>query len=513
MLSERSKRLVNDDALARLAAAEPVLPPGVRVGAPHSPQEQEADRAADTITAGGQLTGVARTSRRTRTGTGGGQPLPPQLRRKMETGYGADLSDVRVHTDDHAATLNDRLGSRAVTHGPDIHMGAKQYAPGSAAGAHLIAHEVAHVLQQRSAPMVMQRKMAFSGPLGKVSASAKLSGLFGNESTFSKITKMYERYKKTRTAQEEVQLLQSIIGLVGYWESRHGDAASKTEQERVTILNKLRTAAILELPKAITQADYMYSNTAGTESGDRRWEHVHAEGEGVTAQTAAGLGAQPKEQRKGRPRELDMADMAHQYELSDAELAAIHAYTGGAYDLMNAAEGNRMGSKVAPESATQARAEGLMHGHIAKEGLQKLPDFQGEVWRGMGLPKALFKKLFLDQDVFTLDQFYSTTTDQKQAAIINKKHNSTSEVAFVMKMKVLDGKNVEKLSQVASEKEILLAPGAPFAIRHRQQIADKAKKAELGAGEGQEVWVIDLFQTRRAPKPAVTYQASGVRPK
>lgn len=68
-----------------------------------------------------------------------------------------DLSDVRVHTDDVADRLNRSVSARAFATGSDVYFARGQYNPGSAAGDKLIAHELAHVVQQRGAPT--------SGPL------------------------------------------------------------------------------------------------------------------------------------------------------------------------------------------------------------------------------------------------------------------------------------------------------------------------------------------------------------
>jgi hypothetical protein len=59
-----------------------------------------------------------------------------------------DFSKVRVHTDNEADKMNQDLRARAFTHGQDIYFGASQYNTQSIEGKRLIAHELAHVLQQ-----------------------------------------------------------------------------------------------------------------------------------------------------------------------------------------------------------------------------------------------------------------------------------------------------------------------------------------------------------------------------
>ncbi len=82
------------------------------------------------------------------TASGGGAPLPEAQRSKFEASLGADLSAVRVHTDGASTAAAERLDAHAYTVGHDIHFGDGQYDPASARGEHLLAHEVAHTVQQ-----------------------------------------------------------------------------------------------------------------------------------------------------------------------------------------------------------------------------------------------------------------------------------------------------------------------------------------------------------------------------
>jgi len=79
---------------------------------------------------------------------GGGQPLPHDLRNRMEQSFGADFSAVRVKADANADNLNRALRSRAFTTGQDLFFKRGEYDPASHAGQEVIAHELAHVVQQ-----------------------------------------------------------------------------------------------------------------------------------------------------------------------------------------------------------------------------------------------------------------------------------------------------------------------------------------------------------------------------
>lgn len=78
----------------------------------------------------------------------GGQPLDSAARSRMSEAFDHDFSGVRVHTNAAAAGLSDSLNARAFTIGSDIAFGAGEYQPGTIIGDALIAHELAHVVQQ-----------------------------------------------------------------------------------------------------------------------------------------------------------------------------------------------------------------------------------------------------------------------------------------------------------------------------------------------------------------------------
>jgi Domain of unknown function (DUF4157) len=82
-------------------------------------------------------------------GRGGGEALPASLRNELESRIGADLGDLRVHHDPAAAALASRHDAVAFAQGSGVFFADGMYDPSSAAGKQLIAHEAAHVVQQR----------------------------------------------------------------------------------------------------------------------------------------------------------------------------------------------------------------------------------------------------------------------------------------------------------------------------------------------------------------------------
>ena len=80
---------------------------------------------------------------------GRGAPLPDSERSFFEPRFGRDLSGVRLHTGADAAASARALDAQAYTVGDNVVFGAGRYAPGSASGRRLMAHELMHVVQQR----------------------------------------------------------------------------------------------------------------------------------------------------------------------------------------------------------------------------------------------------------------------------------------------------------------------------------------------------------------------------
>ncbi|MBN1284435.1 MAG: DUF4157 domain-containing protein [Anaerolineae bacterium] len=79
---------------------------------------------------------------------GQGRPLPPRAMGQMERAFGADFSAVRIHDDDRADMLAREIDAKAFTNGKEIFFRDGEYNPGSMDGQQLIAHELAHVVQQ-----------------------------------------------------------------------------------------------------------------------------------------------------------------------------------------------------------------------------------------------------------------------------------------------------------------------------------------------------------------------------
>ena len=96
---------------------------------------------------------------------GSGSTLPGTTKNFMENRFGADFSDVRVHTNYTASQLSNNLSAQAFTVGNDIYFNNGKFSPGSTDGKQLLAHELTHVLQQAGQNQVINRQAALAEPV------------------------------------------------------------------------------------------------------------------------------------------------------------------------------------------------------------------------------------------------------------------------------------------------------------------------------------------------------------
>ena len=157
------------------------IQPKLSIGAPKDRYEQESDTMADKVMRMTQNTpaiqtrcadceqkemmqnkplilksegsgGLATQALTTQLDTtkGGGSPLPASTNSFMSQAFGSDFSNVKVHADSRAIEMSQGLNAKAFTHGSNIYFNKGEYMPGSSSGKRLLAHELTHVLQQKT---------------------------------------------------------------------------------------------------------------------------------------------------------------------------------------------------------------------------------------------------------------------------------------------------------------------------------------------------------------------------
>ena len=117
------------------------------------------------------------TENRIEASRGGGTPLSGNVKTEMESKFGNDFSQVRIHADSEAADLCAETNARAFTVGNDIFFAHGEFSPENDKGRELLAHELTHVVQQTGAHIGRQiyrskKSSASAAPSAETAADA-----------------------------------------------------------------------------------------------------------------------------------------------------------------------------------------------------------------------------------------------------------------------------------------------------------------------------------------------------
>ncbi|MBL9040929.1 MAG: DUF4157 domain-containing protein [Myxococcales bacterium] len=184
-----------------------------------------------------------------------GTPLPDSLQRKFSDSLGADLSGVRIHTDTRSAETADKLDARAFAHGKNVHFGFGQYDPTTSAGEMLLAHEVAHTVQQgtSSSSAVQAKSMTEPGDAcereADTAAEAMVAGqpaIVGAGQTGAKIARKTKGEEMTDKASQWLNMEKQLKDEVDKLRS----AIREIKQGKSIVFN--RPAGLRGLAKAAT---------------------------------------------------------------------------------------------------------------------------------------------------------------------------------------------------------------------------------------------------------------------
>lgn len=148
-VAEQVMRIPEPVVSRRAAGSGPRQAPSIQRMCPKCEDEEEVVQAKVRP---GKVESPARTELQLPGLIGGGQPLPDSTRAFFEPRFGSDFGDIRVHTDADAALSASALSASAYTQGRHVVFAAGQYAPGTDWGRRLLAHELAHTIQQQDQP-------------------------------------------------------------------------------------------------------------------------------------------------------------------------------------------------------------------------------------------------------------------------------------------------------------------------------------------------------------------------
>lgn len=108
---------------------------------------------------------------------GSGQPLDKRTQQYMEQSFSTDFTSVKVHTDNSAVQMNQKLGAQAFTNGIDIYFNQGKYNPATKNGNKLLAHELTHVVQQNGSEI--RRFFAQQSPSSTLTSVTPVPGQSG----------------------------------------------------------------------------------------------------------------------------------------------------------------------------------------------------------------------------------------------------------------------------------------------------------------------------------------------
>lgn len=479
--------------------------------------------------AGGEVGGdLAQTIQRAQ---GGGQPLPEPVRHATEAVIGDDLAGVRVHNNPQAHAMNAQMGAAASTLGSDIFLGKSQ----SAHNLPLMAHELAHVSQQQqaSAPATIQRKIAFKvADIPKGIRNQAKGGLFKQgDQLLQQLIHALRTYEATNKISQEAKHLTQVRALCQQWLDQNEGTDNLGKKNFVELIYQQAVPELLRVRHAHTQLQQQQETaymgdmgTAANKSTAMNSEFWFSQGAQLSYPTATSIGQGKTDNTKAGMTNKTLQEY-QQSRLSPAQLASIQTYTYEDYKYINPSlQGNegwlkgaskdfnefdikkkqiekikktdptKKDAKIMPReidfddafetSKDSIVKQGMSHAKFAKRGLKKLPNWKGTLYRGEGLNDTrmhAFEKMYRAGTPHTLAHFWSMSKDRT----VSEGFLTTAQGTPVLFVANVDkGKDVENLSLHESEKEVIVLPGAQFAISGIQD-------SNLG---GQPIKIITLDQ-------------------
>lgn len=174
------------------------------------PVQTKREGSSATVVTSGLSAGI-------RSLRGNGQPLSSPTRGFFENRFGADFSQVRVHTDVQSGELASSIKARAFTTGRDIFFAGGEYAPETHTGRKLLAHELTHVLQQQGSRSEIQRACTpamFSTSTDPI--------FFPHQRTILAVYSGRRDLRRWTSRREAVGLIQQALVDLGYNLGPHG---------------------------------------------------------------------------------------------------------------------------------------------------------------------------------------------------------------------------------------------------------------------------------------------------
>ncbi len=506
-----------DAALDWLAAQRPMDHPvpeahvhtaACGIGRSHAPHS-----GATIGRAGGDLDGD--TQRELESAVGGGQPLAAAVRAPMEQAFGTDLGRVRVHAGAQADRLSRSMSAEAFTTGHDIFFRQGAYDPDSSSGQRVLAHELGHVVQNRTD---VRRKIATQvADLDQLATSGPKS----LASSFSKVRDALAACQKATTPDKRAAALQKLNDLCVAWLNDHPAGKDPRTQERRQVVDRLVDEVSAELAGATQdQAQGIYLDNAAGESTGGAAKHnlqsITARARGTAKMMQGGM-SQLDPNDPVDMEEQERANAAKAAGLSGAEYSAIATFTAQDYKYINPATANSPGWMKA--QATNAHPmekaemfdgrsdktlfeEGSLHTGVAQMGLKRLPVYDQVVYRGSCMNDQDLEKLKTNSGWACMSMASSSKLQSVAEGFANDsgREDTSKKLRVLMELEGHGGRDVESFSKVPHEKEVMLLADTQFALVSITQIPPPQKYAAAAAKDGHTWYLVKLKRKGGPPK-------------
>lgn len=193
---------------------------------------------------------------------GGGQKLSKSVRQDMESGFGADFSNVNIHTDSNAVQMSKQLQAQAFTHGNDIYFNEGKYNPSSSEGKHLLAHELTHTIQQKG---MVHKKVQMRSKATSKGATSNLDTNNAHQTAFTDGVKLSDARKSLPIGvKNKIQEIEE-----GYTSQSSGGKTPEIQMNPIVI-----GAAAIAAAAACAYAFYNHAMENYGSKGDK-WLHCY----------------------------------------------------------------------------------------------------------------------------------------------------------------------------------------------------------------------------------------------
>lgn len=465
---------------------------------------------------------------------GAGQELPHLA--VIQRSFGRhDVRGVAAHSGAAARAAAQALGAAAYTSGERV-------AFAEAPDLRTAAHEAAHVIQQRSgielpggidrpgdrferhADAVAERVVAgqsaeplldaIAGPTAGRRATAEapvqrrlmvtanalratrysheLKQLGGKMDLLARIIEVLEEYEQVKDPAGELVRVNQLRALLELWERPTQTRKRSRARRRAELLGQLEAEVVREREQITWQTRYMSPDRPFTFLGRGAQKHAFDAAKVLTSEEFGDIDANTGAKSKKLVQENDM---------SAAEVAALRVFSLNDYKYINPAIANDRGwmQRNFPDAdeheVTERMQEGSAHAAVMLDGLAKMPPWSGVAYRGERLTQAMFSARYVDEATFKFSSFASLTVDRGTAEKFSKGTQETpmdATISVVVRLNVRHARDISKLSAFRKEKEVLLLPGAEFAVVKRE----RQKHGKTGNPPATRWFEVELDQVR-----------------